>query len=377
MVSIQNSKYSKVTMKPDQDQCRFFYVGSNVSNTSKFVRLLQYGFITDNIKDAKAELRKCLQNGKSFPEIIFCESHFGFSTIKKFCLFLQKHKGFAQVPVVIDAAGLRAAEVDLYKYDRLADDVSLLEETPDDSILLKIQFLKKLKSMEPENESTIMKHLESVDTMLEQVNIDLTLKRSFDILVSLIALVVLSPLFVLIALAIFIETPGPVLYVSKRAGRGYRIFNFYKFRTMFIGADKLINDFNHCNQYSSCHPEGPAFFKIEEDPRVTRVGTFLRNTSLDELPQLINVLLGDMSVVGNRPLPLYEAATLTTDEFAKRFLAPAGMTGLWQVKKRGKKEMSAEERINLDIHYAKKSGFMYDLWIMANTPSALIQKSNA
>jgi lipopolysaccharide/colanic/teichoic acid biosynthesis glycosyltransferase len=97
---------------------------------------------------------------------------------------------------------------------------------------------------------------------------------------------------------------------------------------------------------------------------------------LDELPQLLNVLVGDMSVVGNRPLPLYEAETLTTDEWAKRFMAPAGITGLWQIKKRGKEDMSAEERINLDINYADNYNFVYDLWIMAQTPSALIQKTN-
>jgi lipopolysaccharide/colanic/teichoic acid biosynthesis glycosyltransferase len=84
-----------------------------------------------------------------------------------------------------------------------------------------------------------------------------------------------------------------------------------------------------------------------------------------------------MSLVGNRPLPLYEAATLTTDDWAGRFMAPAGMTGLWQIKKRGQKDMSAEERISLDLDYANRNNFIYDLWIMANTPSALIQKSNS
>jgi len=106
------------------------------------------------------------------------------------------------------------------------------------------------------------------------------------------------------------------------------------------------------------------------------VGAFLRNSSLDELPQLFNVLLGDMSLVGNRPLPLYEAETLTTDVWAERFMAPAGITGLWQIKKRGQDDMSVEERIGLDIAYANRNNFMYDLWIMANTPTALIQKSS-
>ncbi len=145
---------------------------------------------------------------------------------------------------------------------------------------------------------------------------------------------------------------------------------------MFVGADTKIAEVAHLNQYSAVTGSGPVFIKINNDPRITKVGAFLRQSSLDELPQLLNVLLGDMSVVGNRPLPLYEAAMLTTDECAKRFLAPAGITGLWQIKKRGKEEMSVEERINLDIVYANNCNFIYDLWIMANTPSALMQKSN-
>jgi lipopolysaccharide/colanic/teichoic acid biosynthesis glycosyltransferase len=181
----------------------------------------------------------------------------------------------------------------------------------------------------------------------------------------------------LIALAVKIESKGPVFYIAKRAGKGYKIFDFYKFRTMLVGADEKIAEFSHLNQYGAGLSDGPVFFKISNDPRITKVGAFLRNTSLDELPQLLNVFLGDMSLVGNRPLPLYEAAALTTDDWAKRFMAPAGITGLWQIKKRGKEDMSVEERINLDIDYANKYNFAYDLWIMANTPSALFQKANA
>jgi lipopolysaccharide/colanic/teichoic acid biosynthesis glycosyltransferase len=129
------------------------------------------------------------------------------------------------------------------------------------------------------------------------------------------------------------------------------------------------------NQYAA-DARGPMFFKINNDPRITRIGKLLRNTSLDELPQLINVFMGNMSLVGNRPLPLYEAQALTTDDYAERFMAPAGITGLWQVKKRGNKAMSSEERINIDIAYAAKFNFATDLWIIANTPSALLQKAN-
>jgi lipopolysaccharide/colanic/teichoic acid biosynthesis glycosyltransferase len=144
---------------------------------------------------------------------------------------------------------------------------------------------------------------------------------------------------------------------------------------MIIDADKHFKELENLNQYRN-NGQLPAFFKIQDDPRVTKVGAFLRKTSLDELPQLFNVLKGDMSLVGNRPLPLYEASTLTTDEWAERFMAPAGITGLWQVSKRGKENMSNEERILLDIMYARTRSLKGDLKIMFQTPGALIQKTN-
>ena len=200
-------------------------------------------------------------------------------------------------------------------------------------------------------------------------------KRGIDILAAGSGLLILSPLLLLIAALIKLESKGPVFYISRRAGQRYRIFNFYKFRTMVNDADKQVTDMAHLNQYDT-GDKGPVFFKISNDPRVTRLGSFLRNSSLDEIPQLLNVLLGHMSLVGNRPLPLYEAASLTTDSYCGRFMAPAGLTGLWQVKKRGKKDMSVEERINLDIEYAQKHTVLFDMWILASTPNALLQKDN-
>jgi lipopolysaccharide/colanic/teichoic acid biosynthesis glycosyltransferase len=143
-----------------------------------------------------------------------------------------------------------------------------------------------------------------------------------------------------------------------------------------MDADTLIENLGHLNQYQESYDGKAKFLKIINDPRITRVGKFLRKTSLDELPQLFNVLKGDMSLVGNRPLPLYEASTLTTNEYIPRFMAPAGITGLWQVTKRGYEAMSANERINLDILYAKKRSFLLDLKILMLTPKALFQESD-
>ena len=178
-------------------------------------------------------------------------------------------------------------------------------------------------------------------------------KRVFDVCVALGALLFLSPILLLIAVCIKFSSKGPVLYSSKRAGTNYSVFSFFKFRSMCIDADKKLDQFTHLNQYNE-NEEGPSFTKIQNDPRVTSIGKFIRKTSLDELPQLINVLKGDMSIIGNRPLPLYEAEQLTTDRNSRRFIAPAGLTGLWQVSKRGKKDMSVQDRIDLDIEYASE-----------------------
>lgn len=201
------------------------------------------------------------------------------------------------------------------------------------------------------------------------------LKKVFDISIAALLILMLSPIFILIYIAVKLESKGPAFYSSLRAGEGYRIFKFYKFRSMIKDADKKMSDLAHLNQYA-VSKDGPTFFKINDDPRITRVGRFLRNTSLDELPQLFNILIGDMSLVGNRPLPLYEAATLTTNEFVERFSAPAGITGFWQIKKRGKAEMSVKERVELDIAYARKASPVFDLYIIASTPMALFQKSD-
>lgn len=200
-------------------------------------------------------------------------------------------------------------------------------------------------------------------------------KRIFDIVCSFILILLFSPVMALISLLIWLESRGPILYVSPRVGTGYQIFDFYKFRSMRPNADKELDSLKHLNQYNG-NGKKSSFIKLHNDPRITRIGKFIRKTSLDELPQLFNVLKGDMSLVGNRPLPLYEAEQLTTDLWAKRFLAPAGITGLWQVTKRGKKDMSDYERMLLDVDYADKTSLWFDLEILIRTVGAVIQKES-
>ena len=254
------------------------------------------------------------------------------------------------------------------------------------------------------------------------------------------AIILLSPVFILTAIAIRLESKGPIIFKSKRVGTNYTVFNFLKFRSMYADAEQRLKEVakEAGNQYAEKEEEkeeekdhqsvitaplgeeaemmmmdmgmesdmmisddevmlvgddfvvaesdfnkekeeenNNAFVKIENDPRITKVGKFIRKYSIDELPQLFNILKGDMSIVGNRPLPLYEAEKLTVDSSIDRFMAPAGLTGLWQVEERGKGGMmSAEERKQLDITYGQTYNFALDMKIIFRTLTAFIQKDN-
>lgn len=230
-------------------------------------------------------------------------------------------------------------------------------------IRLRLQFLSAYKIL---NEQ--LKDLP--EEPLQQYRIPF-LKRLLDLSISVVALSLLSPVLLIIAILIKLDSKGPVFYTSKRVGAGYKIFDFYKFRSMRVNADKEVETLKAttANQYGES-----AFFKMKNDPRVTKLGNFLRNSSIDELPQLFNVIKGDMSIVGNRPLPLYEAEQLTTNEWSMRFLGPAGITGLWQIIKRGKSDMSDRERKKLDNFYNKKFSIWLDLKIIFMTIPVLLQK---
>lgn len=200
-------------------------------------------------------------------------------------------------------------------------------------------------------------------------------KRIFDIIGASLAILLSCWIWIPVAIAIRLESRGPVIYRSRRAGFGYQVFDFFKFRSMYLDSDLQIQQLRHLSKYDPAKGKEAVFIKIHRDPRITRVGKFIRRYSIDELPQLLNVLRGDMSLVGNRPLPLYEAELLTRDEWIARFLAPAGITGLWQITKSNVASMTTEERIALDLQYSHTDySVMNDLRIAFKTFSAFVQK---
>lgn len=349
--------YLRVATISNKTALCYLYVGGNVHSIELLGETFNSGFTVENFESAK----KFFQNREvNSIDVIIIDVNFNEKEIKSFHSFLN-NRNFATIPIVYNCHHLKDNTLN---QSEIIDDVIDLQNWQYD-FYNKVSFLKKSKEYSSNANGT-------------QARVDprrSVLKRTFDIVFSLLLIILLLPLFILIAIAVKLESRGPIFYNANRAGRGFRIFKFYKFRTMIVNADQKIQALAHLNQYSDS-TKGARFFKISNDPRITKVGRFLRNTSLDELPQLFNVLKGDMSLVGNRPLPLYEAATLTTNESVERFMAPAGITGLWQIKKRGRSEMSIDERIELDISYARKSSFLYDFWIMAKTPAALFQKSD-
>ncbi|MGQ7853189.1 sugar transferase [Pedobacter sp. WC2501] len=238
---------------------------------------------------------------------------------------------------------------------------------PVNDLCNRIKFLIRLRSFQPRVSGAAAIRLKAEFPIK---------KRIFDLCISCFFFLLLVPLFTLIALLIRLESRGPIIYRSKRVGAGYKIFDFFKFRSMRHHSSDDLVKLSELNQYVPNDGTPATFIKIKDDPRVTKVGAFLRKYSLDELPQLFNVIKGDMSLVGNRPLPLYEAKSLTSDEWALRFLAPAGLTGLWQVSRRGKREMSERERKKLDNFYAKKYSLRLDMVILLATFPAMKQKEN-
>lgn len=362
---------------------------------------------------------ECLQllKNKNNIDVIICSYNLSgntglylFDVLKKECIL--KNRPFILVSDAYSSALF--AET----FTKGINDYFVSSSTAVNQIIERAKSLYTLKELNKAVTDTSVRH--------ETYKLPLS-KRIFDIVFASSVLICIAPLLLLIMLAIRLESKGKVYYISKRVGK--KTFDFYKLRSMRSGSDALIKKLaQENNQYKKakavtaidfdapcpkcrkliegtmCSPllhidtkkicdywyntqkneierTNSTFIKIVNDPRITKIGKLIRNTSIDELPQLINVIKGDMSIVGNRPLPVYEAELLTKDTMSKRFLAPAGITGLWQVELRGRGgEMSEEERIRLDNEYAdhftgNNYSFWYDIKLILRTFPGLIQKS--
>lgn len=193
-------------------------------------------------------------------------------------------------------------------------------------------------------------------------------KRAFDVFASAVGLVLISPLLLVVALAVRFTSPGPVLFRQERIGLGGRPFTMLKFRSMVVDAEETKQ------QLDSDSGDGNVLFKMKDDPRVTRVGKFIRRTSIDELPQLVNVLKGDMSLVGPRPHLPHEVAQYE-HHVHRRFLVQPGITGLWQVS--GRSDLSWEDAVRLDLYYVENWSILGDLVILARTAKAVTAAEGA
>ena len=194
------------------------------------------------------------------------------------------------------------------------------------------------------------------------------IKRIFDIVLSIIGLIVLSPVMGVIAYKIRKEDGGPIFYKQMRVGKNGRQFEMYKFRSMVVDADQLLTKLKNQNEVDG------AMFKMKHDPRITQIGHFIRKHSLDELPQLVNVLKGDMSLVGPRPPLPTEVEQYTKYDKQRLYVVP-GCTGLWQATVRN--EVGFNEMVQLDIQYIQKASFVFDLWIIWKTIEIIVKPNGS
>lgn len=220
----------------------------------------------------------------------------------------------------------------------------------------------------PENKKMDIHLNESTEIKVMQNPVYAVCKRIFDVVMSLFALIVLSPVFLITAVVIYLGDKGPVIFTQERNGLNGKIFRMYKFRSMCINAPAMHKDLLNKNEL-----DGPAF-KMKDDPRITKVGHFIRRTSIDELPQLINILKGEMSIVGPRPLPTYETARCS--EYQKqRLLVKPGLTCYWQCS--GRNDIAFNEWMEMDLRYISEASFLTDMKIIIKTFGSVMRGKGA
>lgn len=198
------------------------------------------------------------------------------------------------------------------------------------------------------------------------------LKRAIDVVGALLALVFLSPLLLLCSILILVRDPGPLLFTQQRLGKDGRLFRCYKFRSMIVNADQVLHTL--LSSDARARLEWERLHKLKVDPRITKLGRFLRMSSIDELPQFLNVVKGDMSLVGPRPIVPEEAVRY--GRFLRNYLdVKPGLTGLWQVN--GRNNTTYRRRIAFDIFYSKNRSFALDLWILGKTVPAILKREGS
>ena len=242
-----------------------------------------------------------------------------------------------------------------------------MQTNPRKSLLRWSEFRKGSPTIPYEVISKEPSSLPAVEIIRNQSRSGRTLKRIGDIVFSLIVLTLGSPIFILIGILVKLSSPGSVFYIQKRVGRNYREFGCIKFRTMYKDADDLLP--NLLEKYPLMRKEFEKDFKLRQDPRITKLGRFLRRSSLDELPQFFNVLKGEMSVVGPRPIVSNEIIKYSL--FMEEVISVRpGLTGLWQVS--GRHNLSYKKRVELDLLYARNRNFLLDLEIIILTLGVLL-----
>lgn len=184
------------------------------------------------------------------------------------------------------------------------------------------------------------------------------IKRAADIMLSLYAIILLSPILLITAVAIHLESPGPAIFKQKRVGKGGKIFTIYKFRSMYNDAERRLEELKRNNQIKG------HMFKMKDDPRITKVGKLIRKTSIDELPQIFNILMGDMSLIGPRP-PLIREVLEYENWHCLRLAVTPGLSGLWQIS--GRNTLSFDQMVRLDLHYVKKRSMSFDILVVFKT----------
>lgn len=196
----------------------------------------------------------------------------------------------------------------------------------------------------------------------------LIFKRIMDIAGAITAFIILSPLLILTAIIIKLDSKGPVLFSQKRCSRHGKVFNMYKFRSMCMDAEEKLEQVQYLNEAKG------SMFKIKDDPRLTRIGKFIRKTSIDELPQLLNILRGDMSIVGPRP-PLPSEVGTYDSRHKLRLVVKPGLTGLWQIS--GRSNLGFEDMIRLDLKYITERNLLYDIKIILKTIPVVLSSKGA